>query len=76
MQSLVQNGRLVITRRFNESFIIRPDSKVRSLLPVEVLFTNPIVVTVMQGERDAQVQFSVQADKRLNIVRSEFVDES
>ena len=76
MQSLVQNGRLVITRRFNESFIIRPDSKVRSLLPVEVLFTNPIVVTVMQGEQDAQVQFSVQADKRLNIVRSEFVDES
>lgn len=76
MQSLVQNGRLVITRRFNESFIIRPDSKVRSLLPVEVLFTNPIVVTVMQGGQDAQVQFSVQADKRLNIVRSEFVDES
>ena len=76
MQSLVQNGRLVITSRFNESFIIRPDPRVRSLLPVEVLFTNPIVVTVMQGEQDSQVQFSVQADKRLNIVRSEFVDES
>lgn len=76
MQSLVQNGRLVMTRRFNESFIIRPDSKVRSLLPVEVLFTNPIVVTVMQSDVDNQIQFSVQADKRLNIVRSELVDET
>ncbi len=76
MQSLVQNGRLAMARRFNESFIIRPDAKVRSLLPAEVLFTSPIVVTVMQGEFDDQIQLSVQADKRLNIVRSELVDEA
>jgi len=74
MQSLVQNGRLVMTRRFNESFMIRPDTKVRALLPAEVLFKSPIVVTVMKGEVDDQVQLSIQADKRLNIVRSEFVD--
>ncbi len=76
MQSLVQNGRLIMTRCFNESFIIRPDSKVRALLPAEVLFKSPIIVTVMQGEVDDQVQLSIQADKRLNIVRSELVDEA
>jgi len=37
MESIVQNGRLEITRRFIESSIIRPDAKVRSLLPVEML---------------------------------------
>ena len=74
MQSLVQNGRLVMPRRFNESFMIRPDTKVRALLPAEVLFKSPIVVTVMKGELDDQIQLSIQADKRLNIVRSEFVD--
>ena len=32
MESIVQNGRLVITRLFNESFINWPDAKIRSLL--------------------------------------------
>jgi len=54
MESIVQNGRLVITRRFNESFIIRPDAKVPALLPVEVLFRTPIVVTILEGDGDNQ----------------------
>lgn len=76
MESIVQNGRLVITRRFNESFIIRPDAKVRALLPVEVLFRTPIVVTLMEGDGDGQFQVCVKADKRLNILRSELVDKA
>jgi len=76
MESIVQNGRLVITRRFNESFIIRPDAKVRSLLPVEVLFRTPIIVTLLEGDGDGQFQVCVEADKRLNIVRSELVNKA
>ena len=44
-----------MTRRFNESFMIRADTKVRALLPAEVLFKSPIVVTVMKGEFDDQI---------------------
>lgn len=76
MESIVQNGRLIITRRFNESFIIRPDSKVRALLPVEVLFRTPITVTLLEGNEEGQFQISIEADKRLNIVRSEIVDKA
>lgn len=76
MESIVQNGRLVIARRFNESFIIRPDSKVRALLPVEILFRTPITVTLLEGDGDGQFQISIEADKRLNIVRSEIVDKA
>lgn len=74
MESIVQHGRLVITRRFNESFIIRPDSKVRALLPVEVLFRTPITVTLLEGDEEGLFQISIEADKRLNIARSEMVD--
>jgi len=74
MESMVQNGRLVITRRFNESFIIRPDAKVRGLLPVEVLFRTPIIVTLQEGDGEGQFQVCVEADKRLNILRSELVN--
>lgn len=76
MKPLVQNGRLILIRRFNESFIIRPDAKVRSLLPVETLFCSPIMVTVTQGDGHDQVQLTVEADKRLNVIRSELVDEA
>lgn len=76
MESIVQNGRLVITRRFNESFIIRPDAKVRALLPVEVLFRTPITVTLLEGDGEGQFQISIEADKRLNIVRSELVNKA
>jgi|GEM_PF-2976536 len=76
MEPIVQNGRLVITRRFNESFIIRPEATVRASLPVEVLFRTPIVVTLLEDEDGGSFRLAIEADKRLRIIRSEWVDEA
>ena len=76
MEPIVQNGRLVITRRFNESFIIRPEATVRASLPVEVLFRTPIVVTLLEDDDDESFRLAIEADKRLRIIRSEWVDEA
>ena len=76
MEPIVQNGRLVITRRFNESFIIRPEATVRASLPVGVLFRTPIVVTLLEDDDDESFRLAIEADKRLRIIRSEWVDEA
>ena len=55
--------------------MIRPDSNVRALLPVEVLFRSPIRISVKKGDQADDVQLVVEADKRLNITRSELVNE-
>jgi len=43
---------------------------------VEVLFRTPIIVTLLEGDGEGQFQISIEADKRLNIVRSELVNKA
>jgi len=76
MESMVQPGRLMITRRFNESFIIRPQANIRALLPVAVLFRSPIVVTLLEADGHDQFRIRIEADKRLTILRAELVGEA
>lgn len=66
-------GRLVITRRFYESFLLGIGSWVDKNLPARDLFLNPVRITILPGDSRYSNQVSVrtEADKRIKIVRAE-----
>lgn len=64
-------GKLILTRKWNESFIIRLAEHVDPSTPVGEIFDD-IEISVINCPR--QIKIAIEADRSFNVMRSELLE--
>ena len=68
----LSRGKLIITRNWNDSFVIRLADHVDPSTPIGEIFDDHITISLINCPR--QIQISIEADKSFNIMRSELLE--
>lgn len=64
-------GRLVLSRRINESFILKLDENIDPQTPIGDVFDE--VIITLNEINHSQVKFMVSANQSISILRSELI---
>ena len=64
-------GRLVLTRRINESFILKLDDNIDPQTPIGDVFDE--VVITLNEINHSQAKFMISANQSISILRSELI---
>jgi sRNA-binding carbon storage regulator CsrA len=67
-------GKLIITRRFYQSFCLLLEPQVGQKLTAKDLFHVPVCIAILPGRSQKQMRLLIEADKRINILRGELKD--
>lgn len=65
-------GRLVLSRRINESFILKLDENIDPQTPIGDVFDE--VIITLNEINHSQVKFMVSANQSISILRSELIN--